>query len=597
MNYHPQRRGSRTLERSLSYSEAIGNRADTPPIEIPTLDNTDVYFNEELKKQYRISQTYVEGKEISFPPILTNIDTNDPVPSSGDGLQTDSQYSSEDEQTGCIMMTIDVEPDSPKTSESTRHYSNATTQPVNSFQSPSDFYDKIERDIGNDNDMYSTIGTTDTTGPSAYTYSAPYTKRSKKGTRHRRKRGRPVRSRRVVHKNGDENVPVRSNIPAKSIKYMRDIVNTVINSKWRFLLLMMVLLHFVFWFTFAGIWYAVANSYQEDIGDGKEHCVTGTSSFAGLLMMSVETQMTIGYGVRFPNEECPEAIIVMVLEIVAGTALSGGLVSLLYTKLVRPNRHVSSVGFSKKATVCLRDGELCLQFRVWDLLNLHIISSSITAYILKPIRTLEGELVHNYIHQLKLKNATAFLLWPITVVHVIDADSPLYEFSAEDMMDYRFEIVVCLTGSSKNMGTVTQSRTSYLSKEIIWGYRFKNVLTYSKKKESYIINVDELDTVEQVPTPLCSASRLKCFEEDIKSSDQVVSTPTYLSPSPTYMSPSPTYMSPTPTELYNEDSSQPTESIPSTPSFSRNGTQRSFGWNFKKYPTTVVQGNDVTSHF
>lgn len=40
----------------------------------------------------------------------------------------------------------------------------------------------------------------------------------------------------------------------------------------------------------------------------------------------------------------------------------------------------------------------------------------------------------------------------------------------------RFEIVVCLTGASKNMGTTTQSRTSYLSKEIIWGYRFKNVV-------------------------------------------------------------------------------------------------------------------------
>ncbi|KAL0860285.1 hypothetical protein ABMA27_009702 [Loxostege sticticalis] len=588
MNYdHTQRRGSRSraLERSLSYNEAIGNSSDSPPIEIPTIDNTEVYFNEELKKQYRISQTYVEGKEIAFPSIITNIDTNDPIPSSGDGLQTDgSQYSSEDEQAGgCIMMTIDVEHDSPKTSNSTRHFSNASTRPMNSFHTPSsDLYDRIDR-LDNDNDIYSTIGTTDTIGPSAYTYSAPYTKRSKK-TIHRRKRGPPTRSRRVVQKNGDENVPVRSNIPSKNIKYMRDIVNTVINSKWRFLLLLMVFAHFTFWFIFAGIWYTVANSYQEDIGDGKEHCVTGTSSFAGLLMMSVETQMTIGYGIRFPNEECPEAIFVMVLEIVAGTALSGGLVSLLYTKLVRPNRHVSSVGFSKKAAVCLRDGELCLQFRVWDLMNLHLISSSITAYMLKPIRTLEGELVHNYIHQLKLKNANAFLLWPITVVHVIDADSPLYEFSAEDMMDYRFEIVVCLTGSSKNMGTVTQSRTSYLSKEIIWGYRFKNVLTYSKKKESYIINVDDLHTVEQVPTPLCSASRLKCFEEDIKSSTHIISTPTYMSVTPTDLS-------------SQDDASQPPESIPSSPSFDRNGTQRSFGWNFRKFPETVVEEKDLRGHF
>lgn len=54
---------------------------------------------------------------------------------------------------------------------------------------------------------------------------------------------------------------------------------------------MMVAAHFIFWFVFAGIWYAVASSYAEDIGDGKEHCVTGTTSFAGLLMMSVETQV------------------------------------------------------------------------------------------------------------------------------------------------------------------------------------------------------------------------------------------------------------------------------------------------------------------
>lgn len=45
----------------------------------------------------------------------------------------------------------------------------------------------------------------------------------------RRQLGRPIRSRRVVQKTGEENVPVRSNIPAKSMKYMRDIVNTVVS--------------------------------------------------------------------------------------------------------------------------------------------------------------------------------------------------------------------------------------------------------------------------------------------------------------------------------------------------------------------------------
>ncbi|XP_072946561.1 G protein-activated inward rectifier potassium channel 3-like [Epargyreus clarus] len=581
MDYAGERRGSknRALERSLSYSAAIGNGSGRSSIEIPAMVNTEVYTNEEIKKHYRISQSYVEGKEISFPMVATNFDTKQNIPSVVD-TGFSSQFSSEDETTDDgLIMTIDVDTDSPKTSD-TRQFSDATTRPMVSSSGTNDVYDRI--------DLIESVYDS-TTAPS--TNFTNYSKRKKRSNRRRHQPGRPIRSRRAVCKSGEENVPVRSNIPAKSIKYMRDIVNTVINSKWRFIILMMFVAHFVFWLVFAGIWYAVSSSYQDDIGDGKEHCITGTSSFAGLLMMSVETQMTIGYGVRFPNEECPEAIIIMVLEIVAGTALSGGLTSLLYTKLVRPNRHVSSVGFSKKATVCLRDGQLCLQFRLWDLLNLHIIGSTVTAYMLKPIRTLEGELVQNYIHALKLKQARAFLLWPITVVHVIDAESPLYDFSAQDMMDYRFEIVVCLTGSAKSMGTMTQSRTSYLSKEIIWGYRFKNVLKYSKKQESYIVDVDNLNTVEQVETPLCSASRLKEFEADMKtSSTNILSTPTNIS------------ITPTNTSLTQDDASTLSrrESVPSTPNFGRGGTQKSFGWNFKKFaPEKFVtkEGVEQEQHF
>ncbi|XP_032522068.2 ATP-sensitive inward rectifier potassium channel 11-like [Danaus plexippus] len=565
-NIDGERRGSRSraLTRSLSYSEAIGNRSGRSSIEIPSIVNTEVYTNEDIKKQYRISQTYVEGKEITF----TNYE-----PNTQKELQLEeysSQYTTDDEKTDDgLVMTIDIDVESPKSSDK-RNISDASTQPLVYSNVSSNDYDTIE-----------TINSLNTGDPMTQNqgYAHSYTRR-RRGKKCRRQHGRPVRSRRVVNKSGEENVPVRSNIPSKSIKYMRDIVNTVINSKWRFIILMMFASHFIFWFIFAAVWYGVSSSYQDDIGDGKEHCVTGTSSFAGLLMMSVETQMTIGYGVRYPNEECPEAILIMVLEIIAGTALSGGLSSLLFTKLVRPNRHVSSVGFSKKATVCLRDGELCLQFRVWDLLNLHLIGSTITAYMLKQIKTLEGELVTNYIHQLKLKEARAFLLWPITVVHVIDQESPLYDLSAQDMIDYRFEIVVCLTGSSKNMGTVTQSRTSYLSKEIIWGYRFKNVLEYCRKEEAYKIDLDGLNTVEQVETPLCSASRLKEFEEDIKS-EQLLATPTNMSLSPTNVSLSQEESC----TLYEAD-----DSLPSSPNNSATATQRSNGWHFRRfYPQNMKE--------
>lgn len=50
---------------------------------------------------------------------------------------------------------------------------------------------------------------------------------------------------------------------------------------------------------------------------------------------------------------------------------------------------------------------------------------------------MEGELVRNYIHQLSLKQGAAFLLWPLTVVHIIDDKSPLFDFTPQDMMDFR----------------------------------------------------------------------------------------------------------------------------------------------------------------
>ncbi|PZC83186.1 hypothetical protein B5X24_HaOG208277 [Helicoverpa armigera] len=520
MNYDisESRRGSRNraLERSLSYSEAIGNGSGRSSIEIPNIVNTDVYTNEELKKHYRISQTYVEGKEIAFSSGHTDNKNYLKVPID-EASQESSIYSSEDDQTDRgLVMSIDVE-ESPKDSDVTKPFSERSTLPIASSSvdtNTNHIYDTIET-IETPDSIFD--GRETTYGPSAHGYSTPYSKRRKRIT-HRQRHGRPRRSRRVVLKNGEENVPVRSNISAKSIKYMRDIVTTVINSKWRFILLMMVAAHFIFWFVFAAIWYAVSSSYQEDIGDGKEHCVTGTTSFAGLLMMSVETQ------------------------IVAGTALSGGLSSLLFTKLIRPNRHVNSVGFSRKAAVCRRDGELCLQFRVWDLMNVHLIGSTITAYMLKPIRTLEGELVQNYMHQLELKESRAFLLWPITVVHVINAASPLYDFSAQDMMDY----------------------------------------SYSKREEAYKIDEAHLNTVEQVETPLCSASYLKVFEEDLKTSTNLLSTPN--------MSVSPTDLS------IPEDSStlsRAGDSVPSTPSLNRTGTQRSFGWNFKRFrPEKFNTGSD-----
>jgi potassium inwardly-rectifying channel subfamily J len=100
------------------------------------------------------------------------------------------------------------------------------------------------------------------------------------------------------------------------------------------------------------------------------------------------------------------------------------------------------------------------------------------------------------------------LIFPNLIRHTIDKDSPFYDMSAKDLLEQRFEVVVSMTGISKHTAQMTQARTSYLSREIMWGHRFTNVVSYDKEMGTYLTHVDELDSMEQIDTALCSAKRL-----------------------------------------------------------------------------------------
>lgn len=48
------------------------------------------------------------------------------------------------------------------------------------------------------------------------------------------------------------------------------------------------------------------------------------------------------------------------------------------------------------------------------------------------------------------------LTWPATVCHAIDKDSPLYDYSADDLARAKFEIIVVLDGVIPINGVSTQ---------------------------------------------------------------------------------------------------------------------------------------------
>lgn len=82
-----------------------------------------------------------------------------------------------------------------------------------------------------------------------------------------------------------------------------------------------------------------------------------------------------------------------------------------------------------------------------------------------------------------------------------------------------FEIIIGHKGESSYSGHTTQARTSYLAREVLWGYRFVNIASFDDENKCFVADVDAMDEVEEVDMPEYSA---KVYEELKKADDESV---------------------------------------------------------------------------
>ncbi|KAG5668214.1 hypothetical protein PVAND_016162 [Polypedilum vanderplanki] len=330
---------------------------------------------------------------------------------------------------------------------------------------------------------------------------------------------------RILEKAGGRNIK-SSNIPYKIIVFTKDLVHTLIEAKWRTLFLILMLTYFGSWTFFGIIYMAIAwihGDLKFDPITGNRineiPCIMNAKTFSGFFLMSVESQVSTGYGTWYPSNECSDAITVLIIQLVFGLLIDATIVGIVFQKLIRPPKYSHSE-FSKHAVICQRDGKFCLLFRVADFRQTRSIDSKIRAYLFEEARTKEGEYLGKRQQRLKIQDSgRVFMIWPQTVCHVIDENSPLYKYGPMDFIDGRFEIIVGLKGESSYSGHTTQARASYLPHEVLWGYRFLNIVTFDDEAGSFVADVDMMDETERVSMPQCSAKfydmkkKLKALEE------------------------------------------------------------------------------------
>ncbi|CAG5938308.1 unnamed protein product [Menidia menidia] len=309
---------------------------------------------------------------------------------------------------------------------------------------------------------------------------------------------------------------------------MADIFTTCVDIRWRYLLLIFTTTFLLSWLLFGLIFWGVALAHgdfslrlpvkdgetQSSAEEGNEEwrpCILHIQGFIGAFLFSIETQTTIGYGFRCVTEECPIAVLTVVVQSIVGCIIDSFMIGTIMAKMVRPKKRAQTLLFSHHAVISMRDGKLCLMWRLGNMRKSHIVEAHVRAQLIKPHITAEGEYLP--LEQTDIDVGyddgldRLFLVSPLVVVHEINKSSPLYNMSRSDLLKEDFEIVVILEGMVEATAMTTQARSSYLAREILWGHRFEPVVF--EKGDRYHVDYSRFHKTYEVPsTPQCSAREL-----------------------------------------------------------------------------------------
>ncbi|XP_008318243.1 ATP-sensitive inward rectifier potassium channel 10 [Cynoglossus semilaevis] len=322
-----------------------------------------------------------------------------------------------------------------------------------------------------------------------------------------------LRRRRVLSKDGHSNVRLE-HITGRGSLYLRDLWTTFLDMQWRYKFFFFSATFAGTWFLFGVLWYLVALVHGDliefDPPANHTPCVMEVKTLTGAFLFSLESQTTIGYGFRCITEECPAAIVLLIVQLVITMVMEIFITGTFLAKVARPKKRGETVKFSQHAVVSTHEGQPCLMIRVANMRKSLLLGCQVTGKLLQTSLTKEGETVRldqrNVPFQVDTSTDSPFLIIPLTFYHIINDTSPLRAWAAKggswtdpELSD--FELLVILSATVEPTSATCQVRTSYLPDEILWGYEFFPVVSLCPSGK-YVADFAFFDKVGKTKSPL-----------------------------------------------------------------------------------------------
>ncbi|MDF2933638.1 MAG: Inward rectifier potassium channel Irk [Chryseobacterium sp.] len=297
---------------------------------------------------------------------------------------------------------------------------------------------------------------------------------------------------RFINKDGLPNVRRRGVNVFNRLSWYHTMLNL---SSFRFityLVVMYILINLVFAF----IYYLIGVEHLTGIDKSDP-----MNEFIDVFFFSSQTFTTVGYGRIAPVGFL--ASLVATFEAFLGLLTFAIATGLFYGRFSRPRAYLR---FSDIAVIAPFQGVTALMFRLAPYKNNALTDADITLSTAIEINE-EGTTKSNFYRletQLSKINTLA-LNW--TVVHKIDENSPFFGFSADDFKNTNIEIIVHVRAFDEVFSNTVVQRSSYVSREIIYGAKFIPMYYPDNNKDSTVLNLDKINEYQKAELPVFETER------------------------------------------------------------------------------------------
>ena len=200
------------------------------------------------------------------------------------------------------------------------------------------------------------------------------------------------------------------------------------------------------------------------------------NSFIDAYIFSFQTSTTIGYGYLLPKNGITHVIVMV--DVFSGLLFVAVLTGLVFARLAKPKARVL---FSQQVVITQHRGQTTLLVRLANgRKRSSIINCHVSAVLMMEDRDPESMFERHFIDMHLQRNNVPIFALTWTLVHTIDAQSPLYGLDKAAIESYGTILIITLDGIEDIFAQTVHTNYIYEAQNFLFNKRFASILSHHK---------------------------------------------------------------------------------------------------------------------